>query len=65
MTHPGAGGKTRVMPQTLRPTPRRAQLWQAIQHSQIGANDVNSLTTSAFDLSDDLTHKADPRLIAG
>jgi hypothetical protein len=33
--------------------------------NQIGADDVNSLTTSAFDLPDHLTPKADPTLIAG
>ena len=32
---------------------------------QIGADDVNSLTTSAFDLPDHLSPKADPSLIAG
>jgi DNA helicase IV len=33
--------------------------------SQIGADDVNSLTASAFDLPDHLAPKADPALIAG
>jgi hypothetical protein len=33
--------------------------------TQIGADDVNSLTTSAFDLPDHLSPKADPALIAG
>jgi hypothetical protein len=33
--------------------------------AQIGADDVNPLTTSAFDLPDHLTPKADPALIAG
>src|SRR5258708_27458881 len=32
---------------------------------QIGADDVNPLTTSAFDLPDHLSPKADPKLIAG
>ena len=32
---------------------------------RIGTNDVSPLTTSAFDLPDHLTHKADPALIAG
>jgi DNA helicase IV len=32
---------------------------------QIGTDDVNPLTTSAFDLPDHLTAKADPALIAG
>ena len=32
---------------------------------QIGADDVNPLTTSAFDLPDHLSPKADPTLIAG
>src|SRR6266700_7994810 len=32
---------------------------------QIGADDVNPLTTSAFDLPDRLSAKADPTLIAG
>jgi DNA helicase IV len=32
---------------------------------QIGTDDVNPLTTSAFDLPDHLTAKADPTLIAG
>src|SRR5438874_12132008 len=35
------------------------------QRPQIGADEVNSLTTSAFDLPDRLTAKADPALIAG
>ncbi len=35
------------------------------QEPRIGAEDVNSLTTSAFDLPDNLTLKADPGLIAG
>jgi hypothetical protein len=34
------------------------------QRSQIGADDVNPLTTSVFDLPDRLFHKADPTLIA-
>jgi hypothetical protein len=35
------------------------------QRPQIGADAVNSLTTSAFDLPDRLSAKADPALIAG
>jgi hypothetical protein len=35
------------------------------QRPQIGADNVNPLTTSAFDLPDHLSPKADPRLIAG
>ena len=35
------------------------------QQPQIGADDVTSLTTSAFDLPDHLLPKADPKLIAG
>src|SRR5271157_473078 len=35
------------------------------QRPQIGADDVNPLTTSAFDLPDRLSAKADPALIAG
>jgi hypothetical protein len=31
----------------------------------IGADDVNRLTASAFDLPANLAHKADPALIAG
>jgi hypothetical protein len=34
------------------------------QRPQIGADDVNPLTASAFDLPDDLIAKADPALIA-
>src|ERR1700730_7355861 len=41
--------------------PCRAQWLQA----QIGADDVNPPTTSAFDLPDRLAAKADPALIAG
>ena len=35
------------------------------KRSQIGADDVNFLTTSAFDLPDRLSSMADPTLIAG
>ena len=35
------------------------------QRSQIGADDVNFLTSSAFDLPARLAAKADPALIAG
>src|SRR5208282_6830897 len=35
------------------------------QRPWIGADDVNPLTTSAFDLPDHLSPKADPALIAG
>ena len=51
IAHWGACGKTRAVPQNG---------WLG----QIGADDVNSLTTSAFDLPDRLTAKADPTLIA-
>jgi len=37
----------------------------ALHKPQIGADDVNPLTTSAFDLPDHLAPKADPTLIAG
>src|SRR3954452_16622875 len=35
------------------------------ERPQIGADDVNPLTMSAFELPDHLTAKADPALIAG
>src|SRR4051794_17783788 len=35
------------------------------ERSRIGADDVNPLITTAFDLPDHLSPKADPRLIAG
>src|SRR5580704_7877 len=38
---------------------------RAGKRPQIGADDVNPLTTSAFDLPDHLARKADPALIAG
>src|SRR3954454_17564429 len=52
----GACGKTRVGAQNRR----------SIRHfaPQIRADDVNSLSTSAFNLPDTLTAKADPALIA-
>jgi hypothetical protein len=37
----------------------------SVRSCQIGADDVNPLTTSAFDLPDRLSAKADPALIAG
>jgi hypothetical protein len=42
--------------------PGRARWWPA---TQIGADDVDPLTTSAFDLPGRLSAKADPALIAG
>src|SRR4051812_12881104 len=42
-----------------------ATIWIYGHEHQIGADDVNPLTTSAFDLPDHLTPKADPTLIAG
>src|SRR3954447_20794848 len=48
-----------------RSTSRRAEMTIRSSEPQIGADDVNPLTTSAFDLPDRLTAKADPTLIAG
>src|SRR4051794_1541399 len=48
-----------------RSTSRRAEMAIRSSEPQIGADDVNPLTTSAFDLPDRLTAKADPTLIAG
>src|SRR5580693_406870 len=45
-----------------RAAPCRAPSWPA---TRIGADDVSPLTTSAFDLPDRLSAKADPALIAG
>jgi hypothetical protein len=39
--------------------------WPKAEPAAIGADDVNPLTTSAFDLPDRLSAKADPALIAG
>src|SRR6266567_1988891 len=44
---------------------RRLAAPNGCQRPQIGADAVNSLTTSAFDLPDHLSPKADPALIAG
>src|SRR3982075_3574761 len=44
---------------------RRLAAPNGCQRPQIGADDVNPLTTSAFDLPDHLSPKADPTLIAG
>src|SRR4051794_8817789 len=48
-----------------RSTSRRAEMAIRSSEPQIGADDVNPLTTSAFDLPDRLAAKADPALIAG
>src|SRR5690348_13797741 len=50
----GACGKTPVGPQNRR-----------VSRTPIRADDVNSLSTSAFSLPDNLLAKADPALIAG
>src|SRR3954470_16909253 len=42
-----------------------AKFWIYGHEHQIGADDVNPLTTSAFGLPDHLSPKADPMLIAG
>src|SRR5215469_14811336 len=53
------------------PEPRRTSLWRSRRSAQgrrapqMGAAAVNRSTTSAFDLPDHLTAKADPTLIAG
>src|SRR6266542_165662 len=47
------------------PRYRRLAARRGCKRSQIGADAVNPLTTSAFDLPDHLSHKADPGLIAG
>src|SRR6266567_8353914 len=44
---------------------RRLAAPNGCQRPQIGADAVNSLTTSAFDLPDHLSPKADPALIVG
>jgi hypothetical protein len=44
---------------------RRLAAPNSCKRPQIGADDVNPLTTSAFDLPDHLSPKADPALIAG
>src|SRR5437899_1614469 len=70
--HRGACGKTRVVPQNGWPGQESTEtgnrevhvLWPA-PATQSGADDVNPLTTSAFDLPDRLFAKADPALIAG
>src|SRR3954447_12516872 len=48
-----------------RSTSRRAEMTIRSSEPQIGADDMNPQTTSAFDLPDRLTAKADPTLIAG
>ncbi|MEU5942595.1 RNA polymerase recycling motor ATPase HelR [Micromonospora sp. NPDC047548] len=53
----------RVAIEAIRAQGRRA-LVSNCKRPQIGADDVNPLTTSAFDLPDHLSPKADPRLIA-
>jgi hypothetical protein len=58
IAHRGACGKTRVLPHNRRPRPEPTEIL-------IGADGVNSLTASAFDLPDNLAAKADPALIAG
>src|SRR3954451_16757626 len=77
IAHGGTCGKTRVAPQNrrLRPGPAETDRGSAALVSadiairshepQIGADDVNPLTTSAFDLPEHLAAKADPALIAG
>jgi hypothetical protein len=50
--HPGSGS-------------RRLAACSGCQRPQIGADDVNPLTASAFDLPDRLAAKSDPALIAG
>src|SRR3954451_7296796 len=76
IAHGGTCGKTRVAPQNrrLRPGPAETDRGSAALVSadiairshepQIGADDVNPLTTSAFDLPGHLAAKADPALIA-
>src|SRR3954471_11741595 len=77
IAHGGTCGKTRVAPQNrrLRPGPAEtdrgsvalvsADIAIRSHEPQIGADDVNPLTTSAFDLPEHLAAKADPALIAG
>src|SRR4051812_14517540 len=77
IAHGGTCGKTRVAPQNrrLRPGPAETDRGSAALVSadiairshepQIGADDVNPMTTSAFDLPDHLAAKAAPTLIAG
>src|SRR5580693_8051241 len=45
--------------------PRHLAARNGGQRPQIGADEVNSLTTSAFDLPERLSAKADPTLIGG
>src|SRR2546423_782428 len=53
------------MPPGVRPAGPGALLRTGCTRPQIGADAVNPLTTSAFDLPDRLAAKADPALIAG
>lgn len=59
IAHPGACGKAPVVTQNRRSRPKTEVT------NLIGADDVNPLTTCAFDLPDHLAAKADPTLIAG
>src|SRR5580693_3094923 len=77
IAHPGACGKTRVVPQNSWPRPEPTEMGSLSAcvvvgdgvtgdvEPTAGADNVNSLTTSAFNLPDRLAAKADPALIGG
>src|SRR5580704_15584771 len=73
IAHRGACRKTRVVSENSQPGPehgeRESRNACAVAGGGVrvnhGAEDVNSLTTSAFDLPDRLAAKADPALIGG